>query len=233
MDSIDLLLPHRLSGRRRVRIHRGTLPGELLSVARGGPTASVAAACLFLGARGDWEAVCLALRKRKVSPQEIRAALDLLPHRRDAEALRRTVRFTRDAPWSVAELEMHELLRLTHVTGWTGNREVILRREDDRHRISAQRYFLDGAFAAEMLDVEMNGREFHDTDESFESDAEKIRALTAAGWTVMPVTPTQMRHDPKGFLEDLVARLHRRHRPDSLPGAITYRPSDQGFWTFG
>ncbi len=156
-----------------------------------------------------------------------------MSRRRDAGALNRVVRYTRDNPWSVAELEMHELLRLTRVSGWVGNMEVVIRQEDDRHLVSSQRYYLDGAFEGEMLDVEMNGRDFHDTDESFESDAKRIRNLTAIGWTIMPVTPTQMRRDPKGFLESLVSRLHRRHRPDSLPRTITYCPSATGFWELG
>lgn len=233
LDGVDLLVPHTLSDRPRVRGHRETLPDELVITVRGGSTATAAAACLFLGERGDWDAVCLALRKRKVAPDQIEAARAMLPRRRDAQALDRVVRLTRGNPWSVAEIEMQELWRLTRVTGWRGNLETVVRSEDERHWISEKTYYLDGAFQEEMLDVEMNGREFHDTSESFESDAAKIRALTAIGWTVMPVTPTQMRQDPRGFLEDVVSRLHRRHRPVSLPRNITYRPDLPGIWELG
>lgn len=232
LDSVDVLYTDGRCDRPRLRVHRCSLPGELVITARGGPVATVAAACLFLAVHGDWDAVCLTLRKRKVTPQQIAAARELLPSRHDAKALDRAVRFTRDTPWSVAEMEMHELLRRAHVTGWSGNLGVTLEREDDRHWVWSKTYYLDGAFKEEMLDVEMNGRQYHDNDESFESDAQKIRALTAAGWTVMPVTPTQMRLDPKGFLESLVSRLRRRHRPESLPRTITYRPSANGFWEF-
>ncbi len=53
LDGVDLLVPHTLSDRPRVRGHRETLPDELVSTVRGGPTATAAAACLFLGERGD------------------------------------------------------------------------------------------------------------------------------------------------------------------------------------
>lgn len=229
LDAVDVLLPHSLPDRPRIRFHRGELPPELVTTANGGPVATIAAACLLMGKREDWDSVCLALRKRKVTPSQIQ---EVLPHRRDARALERVVRLTRGNPWSVAEIEMQELFRRAHVTGWMGNLEVVLTYEDERHWISQKTYYLDGAFEEEMLDVEMNGREFHDNDDSFESDAQKVRTLTGAGWTVMPVTPTQMRRRPKEFLECVVSRLHRRHRPDTLPRSITYRPGTPEIWEF-
>lgn len=232
-DAVDILLPYGLADRPRLRIHRGQLPGMLTTTIRDGPAATIAAACLFLGAHGDWDAVCLALRKNRVTPEEIRDARQFLTRRRGAAALDRVVRFTHDRPWSVAELEMHELLRLARITGWTGNKEVIISQEGERHRVSTRRYYLDGAFEDEMLDVEMKGRAYHDNEESFESDAAKIRAVTAVGWNVMPVTPSQMRRDPKEFLESVISRLHRRHRPVGLPRTIRYRPDIAGFWEFG
>lgn len=230
MDAVDVLAPHSISGRDFIRVGRASLPGELVTWCREGPAATVAAACLFLGARADWAPVCLSLGETLVYPEEIAEARECLSGRHGSAVLDRVVRLTRENPWSVAELELHDLLRRLRIRGWCGNRRLVV--PDAVTAGPGENFALDTAFEAERLDVEMNGREFHDTADAFESDARRIRAITRAGWNVMPVTPNQMRQDPMEFVESLCSRLWRRNRPDSLPRTIFYRPSSTSFWEF-
>lgn len=54
----------------------------------------------------------------------------------------------------------------------------------------------DCVWRQQRLIVELDGRRFHDSDQAFERDSAKGRALTAAGWTVINVTWRQLARDP-------------------------------------
>jgi hypothetical protein len=57
-----------------------------------------------------------------------------------------------------------------------------------RVRIGAWRYRLDIAWPEAMLGLEHDGWEAHRTLTSFHGDRQRLRRLTAAGWTILPVT---------------------------------------------
>lgn len=64
--------------------------------------------------------------------------------------------------------------------------------------------------------VELDGRAVHGTKRAFESDRERDRLLTAAGWRVVRVTWRQLHDEPKAIVEDLKRTL-RASRPASDP----------------
>jgi very-short-patch-repair endonuclease len=57
-----------------------------------------------------------------------------------------------------------------------------------RVRIGAWRYRLDIAWPEAMLGLEHDGWEAHRTLTTFHGARQRLRRLTAAGWTILPVT---------------------------------------------
>jgi hypothetical protein len=57
-----------------------------------------------------------------------------------------------------------------------------------RVRIGAWRYRLDIAWPEAMLAIEHDGWDTHRTFSAFHGDRQRLRRLTAAGWTVLPAT---------------------------------------------
>lgn len=223
LDGVDVLLPYSFPDRGPYRFQQCRFPDELVTDWTRGPTASTGAAAVHLGTRLDWETLCDAIRQGVTNPVEIAAACDLLRGHIGDEQLSLTARLLGDCPWSVAELMFHELMRRAGITGWTANLDVVLETP-----LGTRKLVVDCAFEAERLAVEVNSKEWHDSPGAFQKDAEKARMLTGAGWTVVPVTPTQIQKHPEAVLTDLWNRLHRRHRPDRLP-TIHYQ-RDAPFW---
>ncbi|AXE39760.1 endonuclease domain-containing protein [Acidipropionibacterium virtanenii] len=223
LDGVDVLLPYSFADRGPYRFHRCRFPEELVTDWTRGPTASTGAAAVHLGTRRDWETLCEAIRTDTTNPAEIAAACERLRGHIGAEELDLTARLLSDSPWSVAEVWFDELLRRAGITGWTANLDVFVDTP-----LGTRKFVVDCAFEAERLAVEVNSAEWHDNPRAFQQDAEKARMLTGCGWTVVPITPTQIKHDPDAVLADLRARLHRRHRPERLP-TVHFQP-DAPFW---
>ncbi|AXE39843.1 hypothetical protein JS278_02708 [Acidipropionibacterium virtanenii] len=227
IQTVDALLPYRYADRGLFRFHYSSLPGELITDLETGLAAVPAAAALFLGSRDDWAPICDALRTGAVTAEEIREARDLLPRRADARLMNRTVRYIGESPWSVPELELHELFRLVGITGWKGNLPVRLN-VNEGGRTSLKERSPDAAFEAEKLAVEVNSEQYHNSADAFAKDTLRARWFASAGWRQFPVTPAQLRSNPNDFLADLCSRLHRAHRPASL-SRVRYQPGAP-FW---
>lgn len=224
---VDALLPYELRDRGRLRFHNCRLPGELKLDTEHGSMASTAASALFLGSRGDWAPICDAIREDKVTPEAMTRARELLRHHPDARLMDKTLRYISESPWSVAELELHELLRIAGIKGWKGNLPVFLPVLEDGVQTIRKRH-PDAAFEAEKLGVEVASEQYHNNARAFAEDARRTRWFAAAGWTLLPVTPKQLRRNPNDFLHDLCCRLYRPHRPSALPLVVyqAYAP----FW---
>lgn len=227
VPTIDALLPYRYADRGPLRFHYASLPGELITDIGMGLAASPAAAALFLGSHGDWAPICDALRTGAVTADEIRRARELLPRRSDARLMDLTVRYTSGAPYSVPELEFHELLRILGITGWKANCPVRLNVTEGGRPVVRERY-PDAAFEAEKLAVEINNEKYHNSSDAFARDTLRARWFATEGWRQFPVTPAQLRNNPNDLLADLCSRLHRDHRPAGLP-RVEYRP-EAPFW---
>lgn len=211
---VDAILPYTFPDRGLLRFRRASPPGSLITDLGMGLAAVPSAAALFLGVQEDWEPICAALRRGITTPEEIRAARELLSRQRDAGAMDRTVRCLSQSPWSVPELELHQLLRLVGITGWQGNLPVLVH---PGGRSNGRLCYPDAGFTAEKLAVEVASEQYHNSSEAFSADALRARWFAAEGWTQMPVTPRQLRTGPNDFLSDLCAQLHRSHRPAGLP----------------
>jgi very-short-patch-repair endonuclease len=74
-------------------------------------------------------------------------------------------------------------------------------------RLAGAVRFLDIAFPASLLALEIDGR-LHETDRSiFESDRHRQNALVLAGWRVLRFTWAMLRDDPDGVVETVRAAL--------------------------
>lgn len=228
VPKVDAILPYTFPDRGLLRFHRSRMPGELCVDMGRGLAATPAAACLLLGSQSDWEPICAALFTGDATVEGILAARDLLTWHPDAADMARTLRYVSESPWSAAELEFHELLRLVGISGWHGNPPVLLN-VHERGRPAIKKRFPDIAFDAEKLSVEVASQKYHNSAEYFAADTLRARWFAASGWTQMPVTPNQLRRTPNDFLNDLCSRLYRPHRPPNLP-VVTHlaRPP---FWS--
>ncbi|MBA8796102.1 very-short-patch-repair endonuclease [Friedmanniella endophytica] len=139
-----------------------------------------------------------ALRTRASTLARMRAALDAVPGRRGHRLRRALLLDSRDEPWSAAERTLHRLLRSAGCGGWRANHEVV---------VGGRRFFLDVAFPAARLAVEVDGRAVHDTAEAFESDRARQNALVLAGWTVLRFTWRMLADDPELVLAQILAAL--------------------------
>jgi very-short-patch-repair endonuclease len=74
-------------------------------------------------------------------------------------------------------------------------------------RIGRWRYRLDVAWPEVMLALEHDGWDTHRTFSAFHRDRQRLRRLTAAGWTIVPVTA---RTDRVELVHDLSALLSAR-----------------------
>lgn len=117
--------------------------------------------------------------------------------RRGSPIRRRLLNDSRDEPWSAAERMAHRLLREAGITGWRTN-------------VRLGDYYLDIAWPAARVCLEVDGFEHHGGRAGFEADRLRDQVLASRGWIVIRVTWAQLSSDPDGFLRRLRAVLRRR-----------------------
>jgi very-short-patch-repair endonuclease len=133
-----------------------------------------------------------ALRAR-IPLEDLWEASLLTPHRRGNAERRRLLVDSRDQPWSHAERLAHRALRTAQVTGWSTNHKV---------RLGPDRVaFIDVAFSAIKLAIEIDGWEHHSSREAFIHDRRRDRDLAAQDWHVVRFTATEVLDDPEGFVQ--------------------------------
>lgn len=129
------------------------------------------------------EAIDEVLRRRAATLAGLRLALDLSANRRGNRRLRELLLDSRDEPWSAAERKFHRILRLLGYTGWRANYRVVL---------GARTCYLDVAFPAQRVAIEIDGRLFHSDPAIFGSDRHRQHQIVAAGWRVIRRTSTML-----------------------------------------
>jgi very-short-patch-repair endonuclease len=72
-----------------------------------------------------------------------------------------------------------------------------------QHPVLDGRYRIDFAFPHAMVAVEAQSYTWHSSRASWERDIEKHNALTELGWTVIYLTWTDLREDPRGSIARL------------------------------
>ena len=165
-----------LRSRRGVVVSRHLVPREFVRTTAGLRVASPAYAAVELAAFDEGRAICDALRLRLADTSTIADALSALAGSPGNTQRRRTVAACADNPWSYAELRLHRILLDAGITGWVGNRRIV---------IDGVRLFPDVRFLARLLVLEFDGRETHGSREAFLADRERWNLLEAAGYHVL------------------------------------------------
>ncbi len=143
-------------------------------------------------------AIDTVLRTRAATLPQLHEALALTPSRRSNTDRRLLLIDSRDEPWSEAERDTHRLLREASITGWKPNHPL---------EMLSHVYYLDIAFPAQLLAIEIDGREFHDTPEAFESDRWRQNDIVLAGWRVLRFTAAMVRDQPLIVLRQIERAL--------------------------
>ncbi len=130
--------------------------------------------------------------------QQLHEAIDLTPGRRGNGDRRILLLDSRDEPWSEPERDAHRLLREVGITGWKANHPL---------EMLSHVYYLDIAFPDHHLAIEIDGREFHDTPEAFESDRWRQNDIVLAGWRVLRFTASMVRDHPQIVLRQIERAL--------------------------
>ncbi|SEP82062.1 Very-short-patch-repair endonuclease [Microlunatus flavus] len=183
------------------RFSRRRIPPELVVRRRWLQVTSPALTALDLSSELGGDPVDQALRTRAATLAGLWDAVRLTPARHGNQDRRRLLLDSRDQPWSAAERLAHRLLRQSRVKGWRGNHPVT---------IDGQRYFLDIAFPAQRLVVEIDGRLHEDDANLFESDRWRQNALVGQGWTVLRFTWRMLQGHPEQFVETVRAEVRAK-----------------------
>ena len=190
-----------------IRVRRWHVPHRFVTERERVRIATAEVSVLVLAIQGEWEWVCEALRQRLVTPESCRRARKGLTGRYPKAEVDAALADILLAAWSIPELEMSRVLRATGITGHKPNHKV---RVGDRH------YYLDQAFEAEKVALEIDGRAVHGTAKGYEETMMRSAHLDRHGWKVLHVTPTMFRKTPRFVLDWLASHLHRRHRPRTM-----------------
>jgi len=190
------------------RFERRTVPPELV-LERGRLRMSVPAlTALDLVPEVGGDGIDQALRTRTATLAGLRRALELTPHRPGNGDRRALVLDSRDEPWSAAERVCHRLLRDAGITGWKANRPLV---------VEGSLYYLDVAFRAIKLVLEVDGRLHEDDPDVFENDRSRQNALVLQGWTVLRFTWAMLRDHPDVVLHDIREAITTQRRRFSYP----------------
>lgn len=165
-----------LRSRRGIIVSRQLVPPEFVRVRSGLRVAGPAYAAVEVAAFDDGRALCEALRRRLVDAAAIATALSAFTNTPGNAVRRRAVAACADNPWSYAELRLHRILLEAGITGWVGNRVLVL------HGV---RLIPDVRFRARLLVLEFDGRATHGSPEEFLADRERWNLLEAAGYHVL------------------------------------------------
>ncbi|MFT3834069.1 MAG: DUF559 domain-containing protein [Micropruina sp.] len=130
------------------------------------------------------------LRRGAVTLQGLWDAFELTRRRRGNALRRELLHDSRDEPWSEAERTAHRLLRAAGIVGWRTNYRIT---------IGDAVFFVDIAFPALRLVIEIDGWEFHGTRAAFTRDRWRYARLGAATWTVLPFAAEAL-DDPDEFI---------------------------------
>lgn len=135
-----------------------------------------------------------ALRVRVATLTGLRTALELSGHRRGNRDRRALLLDSRDEPWSAAERLCHRLLRSARLIGWRANHPV---------ELGGRTYFIDVAFPALRVAVEVDGRLHEDDPDVFENDRWRQNALALDGWLVVRFTWAMLQEHPAVVVETI------------------------------
>lgn len=187
-----------LRSRRGVVVCRRRIPPEFVLVSGGIRVASPAYAAVELAAIDDGRAICEAMRLRLADRAGLADALAALAGTPGNQRRQKVVAAGAHNPWSYAELRLHRILLDSGITGWVGNRPLV---------VGGSTVFPDVRFLAKRLILEFDGRSSHLAESSFLSDRERQNSLEAAGYHVLRFGWEHL--DQPGYVVPLVRAAFR------------------------
>ncbi|WP_157498897.1 DUF559 domain-containing protein [Geodermatophilus sp. Leaf369] len=153
------------------------------------------------------QAVIAAVRERRVTTDEVRTASAVHGRHPGVRALEALLDLVERGCQS--ELEVFGLLHVLQLPGLPGCVH--------QHRVrlpDGRRVFLDAAWPAARVVVEMDGHRFHSSRQDRERDMRRDAGLSVLGWVVLRYSYERMTQDPGGCRREIAAvvarRLHER-----------------------
>jgi very-short-patch-repair endonuclease len=201
VDVVEVAAPQKIRPARGYRFTRRRIPPELMRTRLGFRLTTPALTAIDLAPMTAAESIDLALRRRVVTLAGLYEALRLTPNRVGNVDRRRILVDSRNEPWSAAERRAHRILRRHGLIGWTSNCPVW---------VAGQLYYLDIAFRARRLAVEIDGRLHEEDGDLFESDRWRQNALVLEGWDVLRFTWAMLRDHPEVVVATIRAALRGR-----------------------
>lgn len=200
---ITAALPRKRTAPPGFELVQETIPRPLVRTVDGIRVTAPELTALDLALTDRGAAIERVLRTRLLTLDRLDDALAQTARRRNNELRRRWLDKSRRRPWSTAERTLHELLRGARIDGWQGNATI---------RVGEVRYVVDLVFREARVVVEVDGYEFHRSEEQFHRDRRKWTDLAAAGWTVLHATWPQLTEDADWVLRSIRRALARRQR---------------------
>lgn len=185
----------------RVSVRRRNLDPADLVVLRGLPVTAlpltILDAAAALGGDSGRPLVDRALQHR-VSFAELHAEYCRSFGRHGSPWLGRVLRQATDGASSDAERVLHRLLKGARIDGWVANHLVAL---------AGTEYWIDVAFVARRLAVEVDGWAWRSDVDRFAQDRRRQNALVLAGWTVLRFTWQDLMSRPQAVVAEIRAAL--------------------------
>jgi very-short-patch-repair endonuclease len=205
---VEVIVPlgRRMTPQRGVRLIRSNVPSAEIVTVDWIRVTSVPRTCLDLARWKRDDRLEEAIRLGRLTAAELPPSLDKSRYRRGQVEARRAAAEVTAGPWSKPERIAHRLLADAGISGWVANQ---------RAESVDRTMFPDIAFEDLKLAIEIDGREYHDrvrNPKAFEDDHEREAALVLAGWTVLRVTPRQLRDHPAVFVARVRALIDRLSR---------------------
>lgn len=207
-STVEVTAPGYRCSRPGLRIRESSLPADEISVKEGIPVTTIARTLLDLGAtlpRHRLRAVINETERRGVADRPSLPEL-LARHagRRGTRAIRAVLaerRLGLDTIRSELESRFLEFL----------GRHALPRPElNAQLELGSRRLEVDCLWRAERLVAELDGHAHHSSDDSYEADRARDRALIAAGYLTMRVTWQALVHDGDRVAAELRSALARR-----------------------
>ncbi len=201
LGAIDVAVSTAVPARPGITFSRRRVPPELVVEGRGLRVSCPALTAIDLATFECADAIDLALRTRTATLDGMYEALRLTPNRPGNIDRRKLLIDSRHEPWSAAERISHRAVRAAGLTGWHTNWPVV---------VNGLRYFIDIAFPAQRLAIEIDGRLHETIEDLFQSDRVRQNALVLAGWRVIRFTWEMVRDHPEVMIATIRNLILRR-----------------------
>jgi predicted transcriptional regulator of viral defense system len=202
---VHVTVPSKRRPARGIRLHKGFLPPDEMTVHRGIPITTVPRTIFDMAATLRPRQVERLMNEAEVlrlwDPLSLHDLLDRYPRRPGAPAVRAAlIARSEGATFTRSDLEEMFIELLDEAGLPRPETNVIL-------QYSGRTFEVDCLWRRERLIVELDAYGTHSTRASFEGDRERDQILAAARWRVVRVTDRQMKHSPaqvKARMRDLL-----------------------------